>query len=105
MTDSKVCVADIVTLQRLADTMRKDMNNGFNGLSAEAVRSIAGIIDRAIGAPIDMPTRSMGCAGADETYPGSPDLRLAFNWGVRWTLEHAYSTQPISNRFPAEEVK
>lgn len=93
----KVCVADTAILQRLADTIREDIKGGY-GLNADALSSIADIIERAIGAPIDMPTRSLGADAAQARYPGSPHMRLAFNFGVRWALENAASSQPILYR-------
>lgn len=90
--------ADIKCLERLVDQMKRDVAKG-NGLSMSAVLSICGIIEDAIGAPIDWPTRVAGTEAAAEYYPGDPALRHGFNAGVKWAVE-AYrpSVQP-SKRF------
>lgn len=88
---------DITTLERLAAQMRADTKNGA-GLNAAAVRSIAEIIERSIGAPINWPSRVAGVHMADDYYPGSPNLRLAFNHGVKWAVEHYSPSQAVTLR-------
>ena len=78
--------ADVKTLERLADQIDKDAIS-LLGLNPIAMRSIAEIIRCAIGAPLMWPSREAGCAAADEYYKGSPDLRHAFNSGVKWAVE------------------
>lgn len=90
-------VVDVATLERVALRMNQDSSRGA-GLGASAVRSISGIILAAIGAPISWPSREAGCAHADDIYPGSPDLRAAFNNGVKWAVEHYNATEQIKSR-------
>jgi len=89
---------DIVVLERLADKIKEDTLRG-HGLTNAAARSIAEIISRAIGAPVSWPSRVAGVHAADDLYPGSPDLRLAFNWGVKWAVEHYEPTEVIIERY------
>jgi hypothetical protein len=90
--------ADLKTLERLVDMMRKDTASGA-GLTYAAVRSIAEIIERAIGAPLSWPSREAGAKAADEYYPGTPTLRHGFNAGVKWAVEHYTPTDEPSRRF------
>ncbi len=88
---------DIVTLERLAAQMRVDTQRG-NGLSHAAVQSIASIIEQSIGAPVNWPSRVAGVHFADDSYPGSPSQRLAFNHGVKWAVEHYSPSEFVKNR-------
>lgn len=90
--------ADIRTLEILAAQIEKDARHG-RGLNSSALMSVADIIKRAIGAPLMWPARAEGVRAADDWYPGSPDLRLAWNGGVKWAVENYSSTELISNRF------
>jgi hypothetical protein len=90
--------ADIKTLERLAEQMRTDALRGA-GLNASAVSSIACIIQDAIGAPLMWPSREAGVKAADEYYRGSPDLRHAFNAGVKWAVENYQPTVAPTRRF------
>ena len=83
--------ADIVKLERLAETLLKDALV-VHLLTPSAMISIADIIRRAIGAPLMWPTRADGAAYADNMYRGSNDLRAAFNHGVKWAVEHYQPT-------------
>jgi hypothetical protein len=80
---------DVPALQRLATMLRRDTEDpnmpGWykNGIMV----SITEHIERAIGAPVMQQTFDDGTTEADRRYPGSPDLRLAFNHGVKWCLE------------------
>lgn len=91
-------MADIKTLEYLAAKMREDTQHG-HGLTAAAVASIAGIIDAAIGAPLGWPSRVAGVQYADDYYDGNPSLRLAFNHGVKWAVEHYHPTEKESRRY------
>lgn len=90
-------MVDIRTLEHLAERMKQDAKSGM-GLNVNAVLSIASIIEDSIGAPIGWPSRKAGCDAADDCYPGSPDLRLAFNTGVKWAVEHHEPTTLIKER-------
>ena len=91
-------MTDIKTLEKLVEQMRQDCQNG-RGLSSAAVLSIANIVEASIGAPLSWPTRVAGCDYADDNYPGSPAMRLAFNHGVKWAVEHYSSTEKETQRF------
>lgn len=78
---------DIKTLERLADRIEADAKRAA-GLNPVAMLSIADIIRNAIGAPLMWPSRAAGADAADELYRGSPNLRSAFNHGVKWAVEH-----------------
>lgn len=91
-------MTDIKTLEILAAKMREDAGKGWS-LSPAAVRSIAEIIDKAIGAPLMWPSRVAGAQFADEYYRGSNDLRLAFNTGVKWAVERYSPTFEINFRY------
>ena len=88
---------DITTLEKLAAQMRDDTRTGA-GLNAAAVSSIATIIERAIGAPLNWPSRVGGAHAADDYYSGSPSLRLAFNHGVKWAVEHYAPSEVVKER-------
>lgn len=90
--------ADIKTLERLVDRMKRDVANG-SGLNSSAVLSLCSIIEDAIGAPINWPSRVAGVAAADNYYRSSPDLRHAFNAGVKWAVEAYRPTTEPSKRF------
>lgn len=89
--------ADIKTLEILADRMEQDAKLG--GINGMAMRSVVEIIRASIGAPIAWPSRVAGMHHADDYYPGSPNLRLAFNHGVKWAVEHYSPEVVIKNRF------
>jgi hypothetical protein len=88
---------DIKTLEILADRMEEDAK--FGGINAGAMRSVVEIIRTSIGAPIMWPSSLAGAQRADDYYPGSPDLRLAFNHGVKWAVEHYSPSVLVKNRF------
>lgn len=90
-------MVDIKTLEMLAEKIDSDCRKGY-AIQPGAGRSIAEIIRTAIGAPLMWPSRAAGCDAADEAYPGSPDLRHAFNWGVKWAVERYGSTVEIKPR-------
>jgi hypothetical protein len=91
MTES--CMnADIVRLERLAEQLIKDART-VHLLNPSAMISIADIIRRAIGAPISWPTRYDGARYADDYYRGNNDLRMAFNHGVKWAVEHYHPAE------------
>lgn len=79
-------MVDIKTLEKLADQMNKDALLGA-GLNNSVVFNISDIIRKAIGAPLIWPSREAGAKAADKYYSGSPDLRHAFNAGVKWAVE------------------
>lgn len=79
---------DINTLEKLAEQIKTDLAAGVGGLNRSAAYSIAEIIERSIGAPINWPSRVAGVQFADEYYSGNPSMRLAFNHGVKWAVEH-----------------
>ena len=89
---------DIKTLEILANQIEKDART-FHALHPAAMRSVAEIIFRAIGAPISWPAREAGAVAAEEYYPGAPDLRHGFNAGVKWAVEKYQGTEIIENRF------
>ena len=91
--------ADFKTLEMLALRLKEDSLSGMN-LNAAAMRSIAGIIEAAIGAPLSWPSRKEGMKFADDYYSGSPSLRLAFNHGVKWTVEqyHDLNVENVEHR-------
>lgn len=94
--------ADVKTLEKLADRVRADALSGMS-LNPSALLSIAEIIHAAIGAPLMWPTRVAGVEAADERFPGSPDLRLAFNHGVKWAVEQYHDLnidRRTTSRFP-----
>ena len=78
---------DLAKLQQLASKLHEDAQTFEYGINPAAMRSIAGIIEQCIGAPLMHPTRLDGAREADRLYPGDPSQRLAFNDGVRWILE------------------
>lgn len=90
-------MVDIKTLERLAQRLDDDAKRVY-GLNPSAVRSVANIIRATIGAPLMWPSRTAGCDAADAEYPGSPDLRMAFNAGVKWAVEHYGPTVEVRPR-------
>lgn len=88
---------DIKTLEALADRLERD-GKRLGDINSSAAPSIATIIRDAIGAPISWPSRVAGAQYADEYYPGSPDLRMAFNHGVKWAVERYAPTVPVNSR-------
>lgn len=90
---------DVKTLERLAAKMKEDATV-FQALSPAAMRSIAGIIEDCIGAPLGWPSRVAGNLHADTHYSGSPAQRLAFNHGVKWAVEHYDPTTKVNLREP-----
>jgi hypothetical protein len=87
-------MADVKTLERIAVQLRTDADKGWN-LSNAAMRSIAGLIDAAIGAPLSWPSRVAGADAANEFCDGDPAGRRAFNAGVKWAVEHYNATTQI----------
>lgn len=99
MADEKIKPnADIKTLERLVEQMKRDVARG-SGLNSSAVLSICSIIEGAIGAPINWPSRVAGVAAADEYYQSDNALRHAFNAGVKWAVEAYRPTTEPSKRF------
>lgn len=78
---------DVATLHRIVKQMKQDASSDMSGLNMATISNIAHLIEEALGAPVTQPTREQGAAEADKLYPSSPSQRLAFNDGVRWTLE------------------
>lgn len=89
--------ADIKTLEQLATQLDEDAQN-LQGMNHSAMRSVAEIIRRAIGAPLMWPSREAGAAAADRYFPGSPDLRHAFNGGVKWAVENYRPSVEVTKR-------
>ena len=77
-------MVDLKTLEQLAIRIERDAGN----LSGMQMREIARQIHNALGGPLMWPSRIAGADYANDYYPGSPDLRLAFNHGVKWAVEH-----------------
>lgn len=90
-------MVDVKTLELLAEQMKSDAAN-LTGLNAAAVRSIAAIIEDAIGAPLMWPSRTAGAQYADQEYSGNPSQRLAFNHGVKWAVERYGPSEVIRLR-------
>lgn len=90
---------DVKTLELLAETIEKDASRGL-ALQNWTAKSIASIIRESIGAPVLWPSRSAGADKADELYRGSPDLRAAFNHGVKWAVERYGPSVEIKLRNP-----
>jgi hypothetical protein len=90
-------MVDVKTLELLAERIDADSRQ-VHALNPAAMRSVADIIRRAIGAPLMWPSRTAGADAADAYYPGSPDLRHAFNAGVKWAVEHYGPTVEIERR-------
>jgi hypothetical protein len=78
---------DVVTLALLAQRINEDLDKGWEGISAPFARSIARIIQDAIGAPLMTPVSQDGAAAADEMFPGNPSARHGFNAGVAWAVQ------------------
>lgn len=78
---------DVVTLHALVTQMRQDVSKG-TGISKVAVLNIANIIEQCVGAPILTPISIKGANEADLLFPGSPNLRGAFNAGVAWVIQN-----------------
>jgi hypothetical protein len=87
--------ADIKTLERLAERLENDAKH-FHALHPSAMCSVAGIIRRSIGAPLMWPSRTEGANAADEIFSGDPTARHAFNWGVKWAVEHYQGVDPTT---------
>jgi hypothetical protein len=88
---------DLITLERLAHKLVED-SKSLHGLNTAAMRSVALIIEAAIGAPINWPSRVAGCDAAEDYYPGSPEGRHAFNAGVAWAVKHYQGATIIKYR-------
>lgn len=91
-------MVDIKTLEALAHQLDLDATR-IHALNVGAMRSVAEIIRTSIGAPINWPSRVAGTDYADAIYSGSPSLRLAFNHGVKWAVEHYEPSASITVRY------
>ncbi len=87
-------MVDIKTLEKLAERIEADAKV-VHALNPSAMLSIADIIRASIGAPLMWPSRIAGADYAEDSYRGSPDLRAAFNHGVKWAVEHYSPTVKV----------
>lgn len=78
---------DVVALSHIINVLRKDVADGFSGINAAAMTTIANRIERALGTPMLQETRQGGIAAADDIFKGSPSHRAGFNAGVAWVLQ------------------
>lgn len=87
MADTERKQVDVVSLFHIVDVLRKDVANGYSGINAAAMVTIADRIERALGAPIMQETFVNGVEAAQGLFRGSPSHRAGFNAGVAWTLQ------------------
>ena len=87
MTDKERKQIDVVALHHIVNVLRKDIEAGFSGINAAAMRTIADRIERSLGPAMMQETRQNGVAAADDLFRGSPSHRAGFNAGVAWTLQ------------------